>query len=84
MVVGRIMRNRVTTVAASGVCYELPEESVSDDGGVVLFPLSPNQVMVSEVGGALYRRVTVHTPTAVLVPFQLGNRVILLILQMRA
>ena len=69
VVVRRVVRDSVPAVTARGVRHKLPEEGVCDNRGVVLLPLGPDQIVVGQIGGALYCCVTVDTSAAVLVTF---------------
>ena len=42
VVVGRVVRDSMSTMTTRRVSHELSEERVCYDGRVVLFPLSPN------------------------------------------
>ena len=49
VIVGRVVRHSVSTMAADGVRDKLAEEGVGNDGGVVLLPLRPYQIVVSGI-----------------------------------
>ena len=42
MVVRRVVRDRVSAMAADSMGNKLAEKSIGNDGGVVLLPLSPH------------------------------------------
>ena len=42
MVVGRIVRDCVSAMTTDSMSDKLAEESIGNDGGVVLLPLSPH------------------------------------------